>query len=183
MLNQGETIPMWLRHLRNVYGYDANILGYRHLENIFGAGQKENAKQNTHGIRNKVESFARIGGKLAEEDPSGQYPVIVMLASKAKKHCIVHPDPQKYPEMAQIKAVLVNAMTVAEEEICTNYPPFDSDWTGHALPPYGGGVEPKMCSTLHPDTSRAHLKRGVKRKARKTVPCTETTRSAQCGNT
>lgn len=167
MLNQGETIPMWLRHLRNVYGYDANILGYRHLENIFGAGQKENAKQNTHGIRNKVESFARIAGKLAEEDPSGQYPVIVMLANKAKKHYIIHPDPQKYPEMAQIEAIIVNTMTVVEEKICTNYPPFDSDWTGDA-----GVGEPKICSTLHPGSSRAHLKRGVKRKASKVLPST-----------
>ena len=68
-------------------------------------------------------------------------------------------------------------MTVVEEKICTNYPPFDSDWTGH-----GGVGEPKICSTLDPGSARAHLKRGVKRKASKALTFTNTILIAQCGN-
>jgi len=111
-----------------------------------------------------VESFARITAKLAEEDPSGQYPVIAMFSSKAKKHYIIHPDPAKYPEMAQIEAHIVDAMTVAEKSIRTNYPPF-SELAGQIR--VQGQSEPLK---LHQTGSRAHLKRGVKRKASKPLP-------------
>jgi hypothetical protein len=121
----GDWTPIMRRHLRRVRGYNAFILDHRHLPDIYGVGKKEKAKQNTFGVRNKLESFAKIRAKLAKEDPSGQYPVIAMFTCrKGMKHYIVHPDPGKFPEMAQFEAHIVDAMTVAEKSIRSNYPPF-----------------------------------------------------------
>lgn len=157
-----EFSPCLREHLKRVLGkkYSRKILVYRHLEDIFGAGRKEKAKQNTYGIRNKIESFDRIASKLAEEDCSGHYPVIAMFSSKSQKHCIVHPDPDKYPEMARLKDIVLKVVASAEKKIPTNYPPFTNGWLRSM------SNEEKIESLkLTSIPSREHLKRGVKRKS------------------
>ena len=76
------------------------------------------------------------------------------------KHCIVHPDPDKYPEMARLKDIVLKVVTSAEKKIPTNYPPFTNGWLRSM------SSEEKIESLkLTSIPSREHLKRGVKRKS------------------
>lgn len=67
--------------------------------------------------------------------------------------------------MAQIEAHIVDAMTVAEKSIRSNYPPPFSELAGQIR--VQGRSEPLK---LHQTGFRAHSKRGVKRKASKPLP-------------
>ena len=163
-----EFAPLMSRYLKRVHGHEVRkMLIYRYLEDIFGAGHKAIAKQNTHGIRNKVESFKRISVKLAEEDPSGKYPVLAMFSNKAEKHYIVHPNPDHCPQMAQIWASTLDAITKSEKRIPTNYTQFGGGCVSHTDEP-----EKTEALRLLSVSSRTHLKRGLKRKATRELPST-----------
>ena len=153
-----QLAPLLGRHVRTVLGVDAPLLGCEHICSIFGAGSKEKAKQNTFGIRNKIQSFNRIASKLAEEDPIGQFPVIAMISHKETKHYIVHPLPDTYPTMGDIEAHILDTMTLAEGKIHKNYPPFDAHNVRHFCP-----EKKQKSSRPAPISSRAHLKRVPKR--------------------
>ena len=85
--------------------------------------------------------------------------MVAILSYKDKKYHIIHPNPDRYPQMGEIEEHIVRTMTLAEKNIRGNYLPLDAYNVGNVSP-----QERPESSQVAPISSRSHLKRGLKRR-------------------